>query len=81
MDVSMPESNERQGQCPSLPVGRPTYYRARRLFLRALGLIYFIAFVFWPQSDGLVGHDGIVPVASWLEQVRNHFGTLSPFGG
>jgi len=59
----------------SEPPVRPTYYRARRFFLRALGLIYLIAFVsFWIQADGLVGHDGIIPVASWLEQVRNRFG-------
>ena len=38
-------------------------------------MIYLIAFVsFWIQAEGLVGHDGIIPVASWLEQVRNRFG-------
>jgi lipase maturation factor 1 len=57
------------------PPVRSTYYRARRFFLRALGLIYLLAFVsFWVQTDGLVGHDGIIPVTSWLEQMRYRFG-------
>lgn len=57
------------------PSVRSTYYCARRFFLRALGLIYLIAFVsFWVQADGLVGHNGIIPVTSWLEQLQNRFG-------
>ncbi len=57
-------------------VCRPTYYRARDWFLRLLGLVYLIAFgSFWSQADGLIGHEGILPVAPWLEQLRNRFGT------
>jgi predicted DCC family thiol-disulfide oxidoreductase YuxK len=60
------------GKQPSAPT---TYYRARRLFLRLLGLIYFIAIVsFWSQADGLIGHDGIAPLTQWLDQIRDHFG-------
>jgi predicted DCC family thiol-disulfide oxidoreductase YuxK len=60
------------GKQPSAPT---TYYRARRLFLRLLGLIYFIAIVsFWSQADGLIGHDGIAPLTPWLDQIRDHFG-------
>ena len=55
-----------------------TYYQARHLFLRLLGLIYLIAIVsFWVQSDGLVGHEGITPVAQWLDRVRDHLGPES----
>jgi predicted DCC family thiol-disulfide oxidoreductase YuxK len=55
-----------------------TYHQARHLFLRLLGLIYLIAIVsFWVQSDGLVGHDGITPVAQWLDRVREHLGPES----
>jgi predicted DCC family thiol-disulfide oxidoreductase YuxK len=54
---------------------RPTYYQARAWFLRALGSIYLIAFwSFWSQIDGLIGHDGISPVAPWLSELRNRFG-------
>src|SRR6266699_3083237 len=45
----------------------PTYFWARRWFLRALGLIYLIAFVsFWVQVDGLIGSNGILPVSQFL---------------
>ena len=55
---------------------RPTYYHGRNFFLRLLGLIYLIAFwSFWSQVDGLIGHDGILPVAPWLAELRNRFGT------
>jgi len=57
-------------------VCRPTYYSARRWFLRILGAVYLIAFgSLWIQIDGLIGHDGITPLTPWLEAVRNHFGS------
>jgi lipase maturation factor 1 len=60
------------GKQPPAPV---TYYHARHLFFRLLGLIYFIAFIsFWVQADGLIGRDGIAPVAPWLDQVRERLG-------
>ncbi|MBO0696118.1 MAG: DUF393 domain-containing protein, partial [Verrucomicrobia bacterium] len=53
----------------------PTYFWARRWFLRALGLIYLIAFVsLWVQIDGLVGSDGVSPVAQFLPVVRQQLG-------
>ncbi len=57
-------------------VCRPTYLCARRWFLRLLGAIYLIAFAsFWSQVDGLIGHEGVQPVAPWLDELRNRFGT------
>jgi lipase maturation factor 1 len=56
-------------------VQRPTYVWARRWFLRALGVIYLIAFVsLWLQVDGLVGGDGISPANQFLPAVRAHVG-------
>jgi lipase maturation factor 1 len=56
-------------------VCRPTYYHARRWYLRLLGLVYLIAFgSFWNQADGLIGSNGIVPVTPWLDALRNRFG-------
>src|SRR6266404_4334292 len=53
----------------------PTYFWARCWFLRALGLIYLIAFVsFWVQVDGLVGSNGILPVNQFLPTVREQLG-------
>ena len=53
----------------------PTYFWARRWFLRGLGLIYLIAFVsFWVQVDGLVGSNGISPVNQFLPAVREQLG-------
>ena len=63
------------GKEPPVPA---TYYRARHLFFRLLGLIYFIAIIsFWVQADGLIGHDGIAPVAPWLNQVHDRLGLQS----
>jgi predicted DCC family thiol-disulfide oxidoreductase YuxK len=53
----------------------PTYFWARRWFLRALGLIYLIAFVsLWVQVDGLIGSDGVSPVNQFLPAVHAQLG-------
>lgn len=53
----------------------PTYYSARDWFLRLLGVIYLIAFLsFWVQVDGLIGSNGILPVARWLTAIRAQVG-------
>src|ERR1043166_7235640 len=53
----------------------PTYLWARRWFLRALGLIYLVAFIsLWVQIDGLVGRDGISPIDQFLPAVREQLG-------
>jgi predicted DCC family thiol-disulfide oxidoreductase YuxK len=54
----------------------PTYFWARRWFLRTLGLIYLIAFVsFWVQADGLIGSDGVSPLNQFLPAVRAQVGS------
>ena len=56
-------------------VRRPTYVWAQRWFLRALGVIYLIAFVsLWVQVDGLVGRNGMSPVNQFLTAVRAQLG-------
>src|SRR5438309_4746128 len=53
----------------------PTYFSARRWFLRAIGLIFLIAFVsLWVQIDGLVGSGGITPIAQFLPAARAQLG-------
>jgi lipase maturation factor 1 len=53
----------------------PTYFVARRWFLRALGLVYLIAFVsLWVQIDGLVGANGIFPVSQFLSAAHEQLG-------
>src|SRR5262249_52031211 len=53
----------------------PTYFWARRWFLRALGAIYLIAFVsLWVQVDGLIGSDGMSPLNRFLPAVRAQLG-------
>jgi predicted DCC family thiol-disulfide oxidoreductase YuxK len=53
----------------------PTYFWARRWFLRALGVIYLIAFVsLWVQVDGLVGSDGLSPVNHFLPAAHAQVG-------
>ncbi len=53
----------------------PTYFAARRWFLRVLGLIFLIAFVsLWVQVDGLIGPNGITPVSEFLPAARAQLG-------
>ena len=53
----------------------PTYFWERRWFLRALGVIYLIAFVsLWVQVDGLIGGDGVSPVNQFLPAVHAQLG-------
>lgn len=57
----------------------PTYHIAATLFLRLLGVVYLIAFVsLWSQIDALIGDNGILPAADFLEAVDQHCTQLSP---
>lgn len=48
---------------------------ARWLFLRALGLIYLVAFAsFGSQVSGLIGANGILPAAEYLQWMADHVG-------
>ncbi|MCL4294885.1 MAG: lipase maturation factor family protein [Anaerolineae bacterium] len=58
--------------CPS------PHLLTRWLFLRLLGLVYFIAFAsLWVQISGLIGSRGILPAADFLPAVRAQFGPES----
>jgi len=51
--------------------GPESFVLCRRLFVGLLGVVYLAAFAsLWVQVDGLIGSRGILPVATWLEQVR-----------
>jgi lipase maturation factor 1 len=61
-------------------VRAPTYFVARSIFLRVLGLTYLVAFLsLWIQIDGLVGERGILPVAEFLPAVKAEYGTRAIF--
>ena len=56
--------------------GRSTYAVTRWLFLRALGLIYLIAFAsFWVQVKGLIGSQGILPADQSLQALKGYLGS------
>ena len=56
-------------------VAPPTYNLSCAVFLRAMGLVYLIAFgSLWLQIDGLYGSEGILPISDWLEAVREGAG-------
>jgi predicted DCC family thiol-disulfide oxidoreductase YuxK len=56
-------------------VEKPEYRIASDLFLRLVGICYFAAFVsLWVQVRGLIGADGIVPAAEYLEAARTQLG-------
>lgn len=52
-----------------------TWVLSRWIFLRALGVIYLIAFIsLWVQVKGLIGSNGISPMADFLASVKTHYG-------
>ena len=56
-------------------VERPSYLLTRWLYLRLLGVTFFIAFVsFGIQAKGLVGPEGILPAENTLERVAESLG-------
>ena len=55
--------------------GRSSYALTRWVFLRALGVIYLIAFVsLWVQVKGLIGSQGILPAPQYLQSLRGYLG-------
>ena len=49
----------------------PPQFLVRWLFLRALGLVYFFAFLsLWTQIHGLIGHNGILPADQFMAAIR-----------
>src|SRR5438128_3713455 len=53
-----------------------SFVRARWIWLRALGGIFFSAFYsLYFQIHGLIGPNGILPANAYLETVRNVVGT------
>lgn len=53
----------------------PTYFITRNLFLRALGLIYLVAFIsLWAQLEGLIGSRGILPAADFFSAAHSQLG-------
>src|SRR5258708_24917 len=62
------------------PKDNSGYLRARWLFLRALGLIFFSAFYsLLFQVDGLIGPHGLLPAKEFLSYVAAHVG-LARYG-
>ncbi len=58
-----------------IPPRRQTYTLATEFFLRALGIIYLIAFLsFGVQAAGLIGSHGIYPVSETIQAVRHYYG-------
>lgn len=58
--------------------GRPTYVLSRWLFLRLLGVVYFVAFVSLAlQITGLVGEHGILPAGGFLQGGHAAYGSAA----
>ena len=48
-------------------VEQSSYSLTRWVFLRAMGVIYLVAFIsLWTQIDGLIGHNGILPADQYM---------------
>lgn len=58
-----------------VPLEPETFAYASWIFLRLLGLIYFVAFLsFGVQANGLIGSNGILPAAEYLHAAGEYFG-------
>ena len=58
-------------------IEQPEYFLTRWVFLRAMGLIYLIAFIsIWTQIRGLIGHNGILPEDQFMAAVKQQFDYL-----
>jgi lipase maturation factor 1 len=54
----------------------PAYLLTRWIFLRALGLVYLVAFVsLWTQVNGLMGHNGILPADQFISAAQQQCDT------
>jgi hypothetical protein len=55
--------------------GCPSHHRARSIWLRGLGVVYLSAFASLAvQLDGLIGSQGILPAAAYLERAGRFLG-------
>ena len=60
---------------PAAAGGPPYFALSRDLFLRLLGLVYLLAFAsLAPQILGLVGADGLLPAAAYLDRAYGLWG-------
>jgi hypothetical protein len=63
-------------RAPPFRITPARYQLTRFVFLRSLGLIYFVAFLtLVEQWRPLLGSDGLLPVGSFLERVRAQIGS------
>jgi len=61
-------------------LGPERFIISRWVFLRLLGIIYFIAFLsFWLQLDGLIGSNGISPADIYLGSLDINYGWKAYF--
>ena len=52
-------------------VEQPDYFLTRWIFLRALGVVYLVAFIsLWTQISGLIGHNGILPADQFMSAAK-----------
>jgi hypothetical protein len=58
------------------PRPRPSYWLTRFLVLRVLGFVYLAAFAsFAWQAGPLLGEQGLLPAAAWLERIQTGLGS------
>ena len=61
-----------------VPTGAPHFALSRDLFLRLLGLVYLVAFAsLAPQILGLIGADGLLPAAGYLDRAHELWGAAA----
>lgn len=59
----------------SVPAGRDRFSFATWLFLRALALVYLVAFVSaWTQLAGLIGPNGLMPAQRFFDAIHQQYG-------
>lgn len=76
MDIT--EALARRPPPPAAAPGAPGYVLSRWLFLRAVGVTYFVAFVSLAvQVSGLIGVHGMLPAGPYLERAHAYYGAAA----
>jgi hypothetical protein len=59
-----------------MPFKKSNYTLTSWIFIRCIGVIYLIAFIsFFVQYEGLIGQNGIIPFARYLDSLQTNLGS------
>ncbi|XP_059154245.1 lipase maturation factor 1-like [Physella acuta] len=77
---SSPQNSDENMEPPSFENLKGSFWLTRIVLIRYMGFIYFVAYyVSLNQNRPLLGKNGLLPANVFLNNVRNHHGSSSPW--